>query len=190
MVVAGLEVRVHGLRTAMATSSSFLRGRSAVKEDATQIQEWPRHDPTQEQEWVRIQSLVYGGLIVIGVYMVQPFLTASSLDLSATICVIAFSVAIPLVASLVVVDRPEAVRRGRMAAALVLVAQVIAQWSALVGVVAGFWHITWVAGVGVVASGLLGTAVMWLGHVRGGRSQRPMPQGGEEASAERSLTPF
>jgi len=34
-------------------------------------------------EHYRQLSLIYSGLIVIGVYMVQPFLTAASLDLSA-----------------------------------------------------------------------------------------------------------
>jgi hypothetical protein len=34
----------------------------------------------------RQDDLVYGGLIAIGVYMVQPFLTAASLDLSARTC--------------------------------------------------------------------------------------------------------
>ena len=64
---------------------------------------WFRQDPQQEQEWVRQLSLVYGGLIVIGLYMVTPFLTAASLDLSAKICVVAFSVAIPLLAALVLI---------------------------------------------------------------------------------------
>jgi hypothetical protein len=52
-------------------------------------------DPAQEQEWLRESDLSNGGLILIGVYMVQPFLTAGSLDLSARICVVAFAVAIP-----------------------------------------------------------------------------------------------
>lgn len=38
----------------------------------------------QEQEWLRQLSLIYSGLIVIGVYLVAPFLTAASLDLSAS----------------------------------------------------------------------------------------------------------
>jgi hypothetical protein len=53
-------------------------------------------------------GLIYGGLILIGVYMVQPFLTAPSLDASAKVSVIAFSVAIPPLAALVMVNRQEA----------------------------------------------------------------------------------
>jgi hypothetical protein len=37
--------------------------------------------------------------------MVQPFLMAASLHLSAGICVIAFSVALPLMAALALADR-------------------------------------------------------------------------------------
>jgi hypothetical protein len=47
-------------------------------------------------------------LIAIGVAMVHPFLTAASLDLTAKICVVAFSLAIPLLAALVLVNRQEA----------------------------------------------------------------------------------
>jgi len=49
-----------------------------------------RQDPALEQEWLRQNNLSYGGLIAIGVFMVQPFLTAGSLDV----------VAIPLLAAL------------------------------------------------------------------------------------------
>jgi hypothetical protein len=51
-------------------------------------------------------DLINGGLILIGVYMVQPFPTAASLDLPARICVVAFSVSIPLLGALVLVNRP------------------------------------------------------------------------------------
>jgi AAA domain len=40
-----------------------------------------------------------------GGYLVAPFLTAASLDTSAKVCVVAFSVAIPLLAALVLVNR-------------------------------------------------------------------------------------
>jgi hypothetical protein len=50
-----------------------------------------RSETVQEVEWVRQNNLAYGALIVAGVYMVQPSLTASALDVTARICVIAFS---------------------------------------------------------------------------------------------------
>ena len=98
------------------------------------------------EEVVRQQGLIYGGLIGIAVVMIQPFLAAASLDVSGKICVIAFAVAMPLLAALVMVNRQEAFRRRKTSSISVTVAQVIAQASAFVGIVAGFWHINWVAG--------------------------------------------
>jgi hypothetical protein len=76
-------------------------------------------------------------LIVIGVYMAQPFLTAASLDLSAKISVVAFSVAIPLLAALVMLNRQETFRRRLTKSVLVEITRVVAQMSAFTGVVAG-----------------------------------------------------
>src|SRR5215211_6814171 len=137
----------------------------------------------QEQEWLRQLSLIYSGLILIGVYMVQPFLTTASLDLSARICVVAFSVAIPLPAALVVVNRQESFRGRQTKAVSVPITQVVvAQTSAFVGVVAGFWHILWIAGVAVLISGLAGVAVHSTGYARLERDQGPTPPADEPGS--------
>ena len=82
-----------------------------VSDDAPQEPGRLRQDPGLVQEWLRQNNLIYGALIAIGVFMVQPFLTAPSLDLTARICVVAFAVAIPLLAALVMVNRQEAFRR-------------------------------------------------------------------------------
>jgi hypothetical protein len=147
-----------------------------VNEDA----EWLRRDPAQEREWLRQNSLIYSGLIGIGVVMIQPFLTAASLDLSAKICVVAFWVTIPLLAALVVVNRQEGFRRRATPSVLVTIARVVAQNCALVGVVAGFWHILWIAGVGILAGGLVGVAVLSAGYTHLKRDEEPTPQEGEE----------
>jgi hypothetical protein len=147
-----------------------------VQEDA----EWLRQEPKQEQEWLRQLSLTYGALIVIGVYMVTPFLTAASLDLSAKICVVAFSVAIPLLAALVLVNRQEIFRRRATKSVIAVIARVVAQDCAFVGVVAGFWHIYWIAGVGMLASGLVAVGVHSAGFWRLEREQAPTPQETEE----------
>jgi hypothetical protein len=70
--------------------------------------------------------------------------------------VVAFSVAIPLLAALVIVNRQEVFRRRATTSVLATIARVVAQNLAFVGVVAGFWHITWIAGVGMLAGGLVG----------------------------------
>jgi hypothetical protein len=47
-------------------------------------------------------------------------------------------------------------------------------------VVAGFWHILWIAGVGILVSGLVGVAVHSAGYTRLERDQEPRPQEGEQ----------
>jgi hypothetical protein len=122
-------------------------------------------DPGQEQEWIRESDLINGGLIIIGVYMVQPFLTAASLDLPARICVVAFSVAIPLLAALALVNRRELSQHRPTRSRFVVWARVVAQNLAFVGAVAGFWHISWMAGVGMLAGGLLAVSVHAAGYL-------------------------
>jgi hypothetical protein len=124
------------------------------------------------QEVLRQQGLIYGGLILIGVYMVEPFLTAPSLDPSATISILAFAVAIPLLAALVMVNRQEAFRR-RTPSVMVTVAQAVAQSAAFVGIVAGFWHITWVAGVTFLVAGLVAVGIHSAGFWRLEETQEP-----------------
>jgi uncharacterized membrane protein YoaK (UPF0700 family) len=117
-------------------------------------------------------------LIAIGVVMVQPFLTAAALDLSAKVCVVAFSVAIPLLAALVLVNRQEVLRRRMTRSVPVGTARVVARSCAFAGVVAGFWHILWIARVGVLAGGLVGVAAQSAEYWRLRREQAPAPQEG------------
>ena len=142
--------------------------------------EWLQQHPKREQEWLRQLSLIYSGLILIGLYMVQPFLTAASLDLSAMIRVVAFSVAIPLLAALVLVNQQEAFRRRATTSVLAVIARVVAQNCAFIGVVAGFWHIHWIAGAGMLAGGLVAVVVHSAGYTRLEQDQEPTPQEGDE----------
>jgi hypothetical protein len=136
-------------------------------------------DPGQDQEWLRESDLINGGLVIIGVYLVQPLLTAASLDLPARTCVVAFSVAIPLLAALVLVNRRELSRHRATRSRLVVWTRVAAQNLAFVGVVAGFWHVWWVAGVGMLAGGLVAVAVHAAGYLGLRRDQTPAAQGAE-----------
>jgi cation transport ATPase len=127
------------------------------------------------EEVVRQRGLIYGGLILIGVYMVQPYLSGPSLDTSAKVSVIGFAVAIPLLAALVMVNRQEALRRRRTLSAVVTIAHVVAQLSAFVGIVAGFWHIQWVAGVGFLVAALVAVGVHSAGFWRLEQDPHPSP---------------
>ena len=126
-----------------------------------------------KQEVVRQLGLIYGGLILIGLYMVQPFLTAPSLDTSAKVSIVAFGVAIPLLAALVMVNRQEAFRGRLTPSFTVTVARAVAQAAAFVGIVAGFWHIAWFAGVTFLAAGVVAVGVHSAGFIRLEGAQEP-----------------
>jgi hypothetical protein len=125
------------------------------------------------EEAVKQSGVIYGGLIAIAVVMVQGFLEAPSHNLSARVSVIAFSVAIPLLAALVMVNRQETFRRRRTPSVSVTIAEAIAQGAAFVGLVAAFWHIDWIAGVVFLAAGFVGLFVHSAGWWRLERDQDP-----------------
>ena len=146
-----------------------------VTEEARQQAAWLEQaamEPEQQREWIRQNNVIYGGLIATGLILVQPFLTETTLDWSARICVIAFSVAIPLLAALVLVNHQESFRRRVTDSLLVRASQSLAQGLAFTGVVAGFWHITWIAGVGILVSGVVAMMVHSAGYFRLERANR------------------
>jgi hypothetical protein len=134
--------------------------------DAERFVQRLTQDVDLQQEWIRQDNLIYGGLMGIGIVMIQPFLTATSLDTSATICVVAFAIAIPLLAALILVNRHETFRHRRTSSRIVKVAKALAQFCAFVGLVAGFWHIHWIAGAGVLLSASVAVGVQSAGFTR------------------------
>ncbi|WP_214316628.1 hypothetical protein [Nonomuraea sediminis] len=129
---------------------------------------WRKRSAAHEEETLRQNNVMYGGLIGIGAVLVQPFLTsgAASLDLSATICVIAFSLAIPLLSALIMLNRHETYRRRMTSSGLVLIAQQVSLGLGFVGVVAAFWHIMPIAGIAILVGAILGLAVHSAGYVQ------------------------
>lgn len=123
-------------------------------------------DPAVQEEWIRQSNLIYGGLGAAGLVVVQPFLTTSPLDLTATICVVAFAVSIPLLAALLVLNRQEAFRRQVTRSRLVSVAKAVAEGSAFIGLTAAFWHISLAAGITFLAAGLFAVGVHSAGYTK------------------------
>ncbi|GAA4711039.1 hypothetical protein GCM10023263_58800 [Phytohabitans rumicis] len=149
---------------------------------AAQAEWWRKRAAAQQEESLRQNSLMYGGLIAIGAVMVQPFLTpgAASLDLSAKICVIAFSLAIPLLSALIMLNRHETYRRRMTSSVVVLVAQQVALGLGFVGVVGGFWHIMPIAGIAILVGTGLGVAVHSAGYIRVEEEDAQATQGAEQ----------
>jgi hypothetical protein len=138
------------------------------RQAAAQVDWWMKRTAGQVEEALRQNNLMYSGLIGVGVVLVQPFLTSgiASLDLSAKICVIAFSLAIPLLSALLMLNRQETYRRRATKSVLARVARASSLGLGFTGVVAGFWHIMTIAGVAVLIGGILGLAVHSAGFVR------------------------
>jgi hypothetical protein len=125
-----------------------------AQDEAGWLAQHTTQDPQLQQEWIRQDNLAYGGLIAIGVVLVQPFVGGASLDIAGMICVVAFAVA---------------------------VAKATAQGSAFVGLVAGFWHIHWIAGVGVLVSAFVAVGVHSAGFTRLELGERPASRAAEAA---------
>ena len=104
--------------------------RQAKEEARRQVEQFRQaaQEPEQQREWIRQNNVIYGGLIAVGLVLVQPFLTATTLDRSAEICVVAFSAAIPLLAALVLVNHQESFRRRLTDSRLVRVTRSRSCW--------------------------------------------------------------
>jgi hypothetical protein len=134
-------------------------------------------EPAHQQELLRQNNVIYGALIAVGLVFTQPFLTSTPHGWSATICVIAFAVAIPLLAALFLVNRHENFRGRATSSLLVRVTQSAAQLAAFAGLVAGFWHIAWVAGLVTLISSLVAMGVHSAGYFRLEQALRQRPAG-------------
>jgi hypothetical protein len=124
---------------------------SGTRKKVTMKEDW-----TQKEEWLQQDNLIYAGLIGIGVVLMPPFIAAASLDLPSKICVVAFSLAIPLLAVLVMLTQVQSLHHYATYPGYLVIAKTVGQVSAFVGVVAAFWHVLWIAGVVVLVSGIAG----------------------------------
>ncbi|MBO3748363.1 hypothetical protein J5X84_19995 [Streptosporangiaceae bacterium NEAU-GS5] len=129
---------------------------------------WKTRAAGQQEESLRQHNLMYGGLIGIGIVLVQPFLTVPSdaLDISAKICVLAFAVAIPILAGLVLLNSHETYRRRTASSVFVQIARQAAFAIGFAGVVAGFWHIMPIAGMVLLIAAIVALAVQSIGYTR------------------------
>lgn len=140
---------------------------------------WWRIGPREIREAIRQNNLMYGGLVGVAVLMVQPFLTAGPTDLPATISVVSFAVAIPLLAGLILVTEQEKFRGHASRSKMVEVARSLAILASIVGLVAGFWHMSWIAGVVVLISMAAAVAFHSAGYTRVEELNRASSERGE-----------
>ena len=112
-----------------------------------------------QEKWLRQSSLILAGLIGIGVVIVQALISVNATDPPATIALLAFAIALPLLGTLVILNVVLAGYRHASIPVYLTFAYYVGEGSACVGVIAAFWHVSWIAGVLVVISGLVGLAI-------------------------------
>jgi hypothetical protein len=118
-------------------------------------------------EWTRDDDLMNGGLIAIGALVVQAFLSrGGALDLPALVSVLAFAVAMPLLVALILLNHLQAIWNEAPYPPYLVAAHILAQGSAVVGVVAAFWQLSWLAGAVFAISAAL-AVLLYLGYYAG-----------------------
>lgn len=123
--------------------------------------------PAQEKEWIKETNLTYGGLIGMGLIMIQPFLSGGGLtDTAAEICVVAFAISTPILAALLLLNRQEDFVSKLSKSKIVAVCKTIAQLAAVTGFVAGLWHISPLAGKVAIVSCLVAMSAHSAGLVK------------------------
>jgi hypothetical protein len=133
--------------------------------------------PAEKRRWAKQNNLMYGGLIAISVVILQGFLSASSLGVSGRISVVAFAVALPLLAVLILLGElhPDDPTQSTVSYEIT---KAVAMVGAITGVVAAFWHIDWLAGVALLAAGAAGLGVYGAHFTsRPGPEAPPRPAG-------------
>ena len=110
-------------------------------------------------EWTQQALVVYGGLIAVGVVILQALIPAQSLDLPLFISILAFAIALPFLAVMVLVNHAQASYRYASYPRYLTVVILLGQGGAFIGVLAAFWHISWIAAVLLLISGGIGLAV-------------------------------
>lgn len=123
-------------------------------------------EPGLADEWIRQNTLIYGGLIGIGVVLVQPYIAAGDPPVLGLVAVVSFAVAIPLLAVLMLLGSQEAFRHRVSRSKAVSIARGLAMAASCVGTVAAFWQISWIAGVAVLVSGAFAVGVQSVGYTK------------------------
>jgi hypothetical protein len=106
-----------------------------------------------------------GGLIAIGLIILQDFLNVSAPDRAAYTSIFAFAIAIPILTCNLLTNfaRKESTKKAPDYEILFYIIGVLA---AFVGITAAFWHACWIAAIIFTASSVLACAVYLLASYR------------------------
>jgi hypothetical protein len=141
--------------------------------------------PTEKQAWAKQNNLMYGGLIAIGVVILQGFLTAAPLTAAGRISVLAFAISLPLLAVLIMLGELHSGDRTVKSSLTDEAAKGLALASSLIGVIAAFWHIDWLAGVAVLVAGIVGLG-LYGAHFTGSNLSQALLRGNQQQEKQAS----
>jgi len=100
-------------------------------------------------------TLIYAGLIGIGIFFVIDLISETPLDLPLTIALYCFSISIPFLALLILFNQIMSSREYAIFPVYATISAVIGVIGALLGTLAEFWHVSWIAG------GLFALCSLW-----------------------------
>ena len=110
-------------------------------------------------EWTRQALVVYGGLIGIGIVILQALLSLQTLDLASLISIISFAVAIPLLATMVLLNHAQTSYRYASYPWYLTLIILLGQGGAFIGIWAAFWHVSPLAAALLPISGVIGLII-------------------------------
>jgi hypothetical protein len=135
-----------------------------------------------EKYHVKANALMFGGLIAISLIILQDFIPASNLDVSAWISVLALAAAIPCLAFTILLEN---IRKDFDLKFYSQIHWVFAGYLYLFGVIvdligigAAIWHIMWIAGVLFAINGVIGFIVYMRAE------QKTLKEAKEKAEAD------
>jgi len=92
-------------------------------------------------EALRFDTLMNAALIVLGVYILQAFISTNVTDTSGRVSIVAWGLAVPLLAFLALLNRTQEAFRYASIPPYLMVARGLAPGAAVVGFGAAVWHL-------------------------------------------------
>ncbi len=118
-----------------------------------------------KEEYTREASAIQGGLITMGVIILQALIGAGASDIPALISMWSFALAMPFLAALVMLNLRQAKYRYASYPFYLTFAYFVGELGAFVGILGAFWHVSWIAGLLLLASSAVGL-VIFLAYSR------------------------
>ena len=124
---------------------------------------------------LRFDTVIDAALIVLGVYILQAFMSSTSPDIASRIAIVSWGLAIPLLGFLALLNRTQEAFRYATIPFYLVAARGIALLAAMVGFEAAVWHLWMPASVVSVAAGIGGLAIYRAYHARLRRDNEMKP---------------